>query len=62
MATDSTVNEKQKRRKEKDEKQSPTNHGCSCCKFCKVITSEIEPVNLSMNVININPICACLGV
>lgn len=44
MATESAVNEKQEKRKEKDEKQSPTNHGCSCCEFCKVITSEIEPV------------------
>lgn len=43
MATESTVNEKQGKRKEKDEKQSSTNHGCGCCEFCKVITSEIEP-------------------
>lgn len=44
MATESTVNEKQEKRKEKDEKPSPANHGCGCCEFCKVITSEIEPV------------------
>lgn len=46
MATESTVNEKQEKREGKEEKQSSTNHGCGCCKFCKVIISGKKPVKL----------------
>lgn len=46
MATESTVNETQEKREGKEEKQSSTNHGCGCCKFCKVIISGKKPVKL----------------